>query len=380
MLRAMIHRTAWFLALALTACAVSEEQTVDGGGVPVGGVSDTARGSSDAPGEDAASTAQDAASADADATESGPDGSLGEDASGDAAAPDVVADSGGGPDGAPVDAPAPDDTADAGAPDAGPPVPTTIGGDRPAVVHVPDGFHAGGPWPLVILLHGYSVNGFIQDTYLGVSQRVTEDGFVLLVPNGTKDEAGDQFWNATEYCCDFYGSGVDDVAYIDGLIDEAVATLSVDPARVYLMGHSNGGFMSYRMACESGDRIAGIVSIAGSTFADEADCAGTDPVAVLQVHGTLDADVAYTGSGYPGAEETVARWAARDGCPAQGEAAGTADYDQAVAGAETSVTRFAPCSAGTAVELWTLTGSGHIPAFDPSFTKAALAFLLAHHK
>ena len=64
--------------------------------------------------------------------------------------------------------------------------------------------------------------------------------------------------------------------------------MNVDPYRIYVAGHSNGGFMSYRLACTHADRIAAIVSLAGATFDTPADCSPTEPVAVLQIHGTAD--------------------------------------------------------------------------------------------
>lgn len=305
-------------------------------------------------------------------------------ADGSAPVPDATSDSDPGGD---VPGPADSSTPDGSVPDAGPAEPDAgspplvLGGDRPAVVHVPDDYDPAEAWPLVILLHGYSANGFVQDLYLGLSGRTTTDGFLLVVPDGTKDPQGNLFWNATDFCCDFYGNGVDDVSYVLSLIDEAEAAYNVDPKRVYLFGHSNGGFMSYRMACEAGDRIAAIASIAGVTFLDEAKCAGTTPVSVLHVHGTADDTILHAGDvGYPSAEETVARWVARDGCTPDGATGDPLEHDDSVPGPETTVTRWSGCAAGTAVELWSMQGSGHIPGFPASFAADAMAFLLSHAK
>ncbi len=101
--------------------------------------------------------------------------------------------------------------------------------------------------------------------------------------------------------------------------------LNVDPKRIALIGHSNGGFMTYAVACAHADRIAALVSLAGATFAKAADCAPSEPVAVVQLHGTADDIVEFDGGSveeigsspmgpYPGAEATVAAWAKYDGC------------------------------------------------------------------
>ena len=98
-------------------------------------------------------------------------------------------------------------------------------------------------------------------------------GFLMIAPAGTADSSGSHFWNATDACCNFENSQVDDVAYLDGLITEISAAYNVDPKRIYVVGHSNGGFMAYRMACAKADRIAAVVSVAGATFATPASCA-----------------------------------------------------------------------------------------------------------
>lgn len=253
--------------------------------------------------------------------------------------------------------------------------PSSVGGERPAPLVTPSAdAYDGGTLPLVVLLHGYSANATLQDLYFGLSERVDAQGFALLLPEGTTDAGGFQFWNATPACCDFYGSGVDDAGYLLGLVDEVEQALPVES--VLFVGHSNGGFMSYRMACEAADRIDGIAVLAGSTFDDEADCAASGPVAVLHAHGDADPDVPYDGSlGYPGAEETVARWADRAGCTSGPTAAGTRDYDGFVAGEEAAVSEHSGCAED--VRLWRLQGSGHVPAPTEAFRDDLVAWLMA---
>ena len=119
--------------------------------------------------------------------------------------------------------------------------------------------------------------------------------------------------------------GVDDAAYLAGVITEIQASFDVDPKRIDVIGHSNGGFMSYALSCAHADKIAAMVSLAGATFLNPTDCAPTGPVAVLEVHGTADDTILYEGgtvdlgpgqsmAPYPGAEASVATWAKYDGC------------------------------------------------------------------
>ncbi|MFZ4720742.1 MAG: alpha/beta hydrolase family esterase [Ilumatobacteraceae bacterium] len=263
---------------------------------------------------------------------------------------------------------------------------------RPYDVFTPSGYDAATPTPLVILLHGYGASGVIQEGYFGVQALAEEKGFLYVHPDGTKNVAGDQFWNATDACCGFR-SDVDDVAYLTGIIDAVAQQWNVDPKRVFLMGHSNGGFMSYRMACDVSDRIAAIASLAGATFDDPTACTPKEPVSVLQVHGTADGTIGYEGGTipivnrtYPGAATTVATWAGYNDCAATPTDTGDSfDFAPDLPGNETTSQRFDGCPDGIDVELWSIAGGSHIPGItfaDGSrpMTAAMVDFLLAHPK
>ncbi|MDE2975405.1 MAG: hypothetical protein OXU64_11935 [Gemmatimonadota bacterium] len=155
-----------------------------------------------------------------------------------------------------------------------------IGGERPTTLIRPRDYVDGTPIPVVLVLHGYGGNWAGIDRYFGISRRVNRDRFAVIHPSGTLNPAGRRFWDATDYCCDFWESDPDDVGYFDDLIEEAGEYVTVGGA--YLIGLSNGGFMSYRMACESMPKLRGIVNLAGSSFHDANRCAGArdDPVAL----------------------------------------------------------------------------------------------------
>ncbi len=258
----------------------------------------------------------------------------------------------------------------------------TLGGNRPVPVTVPATWTPKKKWPLILVLHGYGASGAIQTAYLGVQSRADSMGFVTLAPDGTVDANGSRFWNATAACCDFAHVGVDDVAYLSGLIDQAIAELAVDPARVYIVGHSNGGFMAYRLACEQSDKVNAIAVIAGATDLDKAACPAPKPVNVLHIHGTKDATIAYDGGAnagvkFPSAQASLAQWLARDGCGVDPTTLATVDFDKAVAGDETEQLQYPGCPSNLAVEHWRMVGSGHIPGFNNTFRDALANWLLA---
>jgi polyhydroxybutyrate depolymerase len=245
-----------------------------------------------------------------------------------------------------------------------------IGGERVADVLIPSDYNTATRYPLIVLLHGFGANGYVQSLYLGLNTRVDSGQYVLVVPDGTENLAGERFWNATPACCAFTEEDqlIDDVAYIRGLIEEAAATYSIDPSRVGLIGHSNGGFMALRMACEASDVVTSVVSLAGSTFAEEASCTpASQPVSVLTMHGDEDRTILYEGSqilgdAYPGAQETTRRFAAQAQCDTDNPAlAPNLDVVESVDGAETEVLEYSGCAPGVDVTLWTMVGAPHIP-------------------
>ena len=267
-------------------------------------------------------------------------------------------------------------------PTVAPTTPPETFDDRPFEVFVPSGYDAATAAPLVILLHGYGATGAIQDFYFNMQPQAEARGFLYAFPDGTPNQISSNAWNATNACCHDDDS-VDDSGYLTFIIDDVSSKYNVDPSRIFLVGHSNGGFMSYRMACEHADRIAGIVSLAGATFIDTAQCAPTEPVNILQIHGTDDGTIAYDGGStplgtYPSAETTVAKWSAYNGCTTTIETLGTIDFNLNVDGVETTMTAFTGCPVDGAVELWTMADSPHIPALHSTFAADIIDWLFAH--
>src|SRR5439155_918922 len=220
-----------------------------------------------------------------------------------------------------------------------PPRPTTFGGDRPVDLQVPIGFDDSKTYPLVMVLHGYSANGVIQEAYFGIKNEVDAGNAFVVAPDGLVDSKDHEYWNADAACCDFDHSSVDDVAYLGGLLDEVTAAWPIDPAHVILIGHSNGGFMAYRLACERADIVTEIGVLAGAATSDT--CDPSTAVDVLHIHGTADTEVPYDGGTtlesqtmFPGAVASTMRWAGFDSCSTTSTAGATVDFDGSSDGAD----------------------------------------------
>jgi polyhydroxybutyrate depolymerase len=234
----------------------------------------------------------------------------------------------------------------------------------------------------VLVLHGYGASGRQQAEYFGLLADAEEHGYLLAYPDGLIDPRGSRFWNATDACCNFYGRAVDDVAYLGAVLDDVATRYTVDPRRVFVIGHSNGGFMAHRLACDIGGRLAAVISMAGATWRNPASCPAPAAVHVLQVHGDADQTILYAGSiAYPSAADTVATWAQKNRCTGPLEVLGPElDLDAGVTGAETRLEGYAGCPPGGAADLWTIEGGAHIPGLGPSWADAAWEYFTAHPK
>lgn len=214
------------------------------------------------------------------------------------------------------------------------------------------------PMPLVLALHGAgnTPEDLVQATRL--DEAASAGRFVVAYP-----EAQRLVWNGG-FCCTLgRGDPGVDVRFLDRLITDVSATGRIDPARVYAVGVSAGGIMAYRLACDLGDRIAGVGAVAAGMQLD--DCRPSRPVSVLVVHGTGDQLVPYEGGRVlgganrpvPPTPAVAETWASIDGCAPAAE--------PRVDGIVTTRT-WDRCAAGTRVRLVTVEGGGH-NWFDSEF-------------
>ena len=252
-----------------------------------------------------------------------------------------------------------------------------IGGDRPVVVNLPD--QISNPAPLVIMLHSASTSGAHQEKYMRLTPIAKRLGFIYIAPDGTVGEDGRRVWNATASCCQKSGEPVDDIAYIDSLINEIDAKYPVDRSRIYFIGHSNGAFLSIAYACKTGEAAA-VVSLAGAMDV-QSDCASSKPFALLQIHGDADAVVKFDGgkmnkNPYTSAFQTIRRVAGINKCSMD---KGTPqfvkriDFEPTIAGYETLSQQFPDCQAP--VVLWRIKGGSHSPKLPADYAERILGFL-----
>jgi polyhydroxybutyrate depolymerase len=219
------------------------------------------------------------------------------------------------------------------------------------------------PLPVVLMLHGGTGTAANIEEYLNLTAVAARENFVAVYPQGVSRAWNDARTNKALMSPN--ASTADDVAFLNGLVDDLVAKGIADPKRIYVSGLSNGGFMAMRMACEAPERFAAFAQvIASAPLSGRETCRPKRALPVLMINGTDDALVKFAAAaaaaqGNFGASELAAFWAARNGCTTSSESA-LPDLDPQD---KSSVTfrRYVGCRVGGDVEFLAVKGGGHQP-------------------
>lgn len=277
------------------------------------------------------------------------------------------------------------------------------GDTRNVVLHLPPAYDGSAQLPLIIVLHGGAGNGEQIQRLTEMDADADEYGFVVAYPDGSGRLEDILFtWNAGHCCGYALANQVDDVGFIELLIDNLVSHYAIDPAGVYITGISNGGMMAYRTGAELADKVAGIAPIAGS-LGGQVTASGqqivpdmpASPVAVMAFHGMEDEHVLYEGGNGPMAiedgrvdlsvGESVRFWVETNGCD-------PAPASETQANGNIVIETYTGCDGNADVVLVTIVDGGHAwpgasrglvsdqPTQDISANELMLEFFLAHPK
>lgn len=233
------------------------------------------------------------------------------------------------------------------------------GEERSYLVHLPPAYDGKKPLPLVLVLHGGGGEAEGMARITRFSEKADRKGFIAVYPNGM-GILSRQFltWNAGNCCGPALDFDTDDVGFIRALLKKLKKDFSIDTKRIYVTGLSNGGMMSYRLACELSGDIAAIAPVAGAM---NVECKPERPLSVVIFHGTEDGHVRYDG-GEPlvradwhdrtdrPVKETVALWVKFNGCRPQAQTSVKGNVQ---------IERYSGCREGTEVVLYTIRGEGH---------------------
>jgi len=161
-------------------------------------------------------------------------------------------------------------------------------------LYVPASYDANKPAPLILNYHGFTNNINTQYNQSDFRQLAEANQFIFATPQGLGG-----FFSGWAINNNFGGSQ-DDLGFSNALIDKIESEYNINAKRVYATGFSNGGFFSYRLACELSPRIAAVASVAGSMtrrWITSNQCQPAHPTAVLQITGTNDGTISINGNG-----------------------------------------------------------------------------------
>jgi len=176
---------------------------------------------------------------------------------------------------------------------------------RNYMVYLPTNYTGSSNFPLVICLHPYGRTAEWMMNYANMNQAADASDFIVVYPSAIPN------WNSgVADNPDYPTPDVDDVGFINALIDIMSNSYSIDLERIYACGYSNGGFMSYKLACQLGNRIAAIASVGGMlSTSTAASCSPLRTMPVLHIHGTADPYALINGgTGFYSVDQTLSYW------------------------------------------------------------------------
>lgn len=225
--------------------------------------------------------------------------------------------------------------------------------DRRYHIVVPDTYDSSTPTPVLFGFHGRGQNAGDFALQTRLTPFAQENGFILVYPESVYESG---YWALNDRM-----DRLDDLAFVDYLLDQLAADYNVDPDRIYATGLSNGGFFVQRLACKRADRFAAVASVAATIDADAmAACDPARPISVMLFHGTADPNVFWDGSdtGYTSIPVVFDHWSQVNGC-AEGAVWTDLPDGEEEDGTTTRRATVGGCQAGVEVVLLNIEGGGH---------------------
>jgi len=219
-------------------------------------------------------------------------------------------------------------------------------------IHLPPNFDPQESLPLVFNLHGFTSNAFQQEAYSEMNTVADSARFIVCYPDGIGAA-----WNVGWA----FGSTADDIGFISSMIDNFAENYNINTSRVYSCGMSNGGFMSYHLACNLPEKIAAVASVTGSMVPGSlAECMADPARPIMEIHGTEDFTVPYEGSNNVALpiETVVSHWLSANECLLVSD---TTDYPDINTGDNCTASRidYTDCAEDKMVSLIKVFNGGH---------------------
>ncbi len=227
-----------------------------------------------------------------------------------------------------------------------------VGWRRDYLAYVPASYDGTSAVPLVVSMHGFASSAEKSKAKTGWDTLADEKGFIVVYPNAKR-----LAWNAQGECC---GVGSqNDVKFLRDVVADVKGNANIVSDEIYAVGHSNGGSMAHRLACEAADLFAGAgptsYGIAGGNDQVEiiANCNPSEPLPVIHFHGDNDDSISYTDGMYDslGAQDSLDAWAVVQDCETESSTE--------TLSANTSCETHSSCNGGVKVSMCTVAGGTH---------------------
>ncbi len=241
------------------------------------------------------------------------------------------------------------------------------GNDRKYTVHLPNSYVQNTSLPVVLVLHGGGGTMAATQTFTQMNKFSDKNDFAVVYPEGfAKQQNGFSWADGRNTIAD--QQGIDDVGFIEKLVDLLLDEYRFDVERIYICGFSNGGFMTQRLACELNDRFAAMGSLGRSMDVDLiTTCKPGRAIPMLLLTGSEDPFVPIEGGemiGFGNVKDIVAMddlvnfWVKQNGCDTE---ANVEELPNTVSNDRSSVTliRYNGCACGSDVRYYRINGGGH---------------------
>ncbi len=232
--------------------------------------------------------------------------------------------------------------------------------------------------PLILNLHGYTNTPRGQHIVMPFKSLVDKKKFILINPAGIRDDKGNTYWTA-ENCCGTVknpNDRRDDVAYLNSIIDALLVKYPIAIDKIFIAGHSNGGFMANKLACHPNSRISGIINYAGAGYSRPENCKVPKPIKVLHIHGNLDTVIRYDNSSdwHPSALASSLQWVKRNKCDLNFVAGNLASRPRS--NKRITTQEWNNCEDKSKVSLWTILSGSHTELMSKKLISDIIDYLL----
>lgn len=236
---------------------------------------------------------------------------------------------------------------------------TVDGRVRTFLVNLPPSYDAMATFPLIIAMHGGGGSAEQFESSNLLTPKTNQANYIVVYPDGVAAPGplGLRTWNGGACCGYASENNIDDVKFVRELITYLAANYKINTKRVYATGHSNGGIMSYRLACELSDRIAAISPNAAAMLLPT--CTPTRPVPLQHTHSRPDTNVPTLGGvgtgpssnvAWPATIDVLNQWVTINGC---------ATPPVVTSGTNFTRTRWNQCASGSEVDYYITEDGGH---------------------